>query len=409
MAAVDYVEMRLEETPIWTNADTSATPYRLATEKLYLPVRSARLSANPSHLRRSDELRGLQAEPVALVETFEPAGSLSVRAYAKELVWLLTLAGWTMTYTAGGATTTGPAKTTATGVNALNSATVNVASTADFATSGTFILGGVATTYTGKTSTSFTGCGNHAATTGGETINDNVPVGAAKWVATKRDAIDAQTAQIAINHKDESVLLKGNGYGVSSLNMTATGEVSADLVGLWLRRLAVDSSTVPSYATQTIPPFRRGELSLAWLTGGGRPSDFSFAIANSLERVYDLSLTPPTAFPNALEYGDGQVQVTGSIPKRSLDADDYDALLAATTFAATARWKSATNIGATSYPYQLWLEMPSCQYLSGDSEDMGNKRRVGASYDFFAAYDETLGYDAKITIVNATTSIATYP
>jgi len=62
------------------------------------------------------------------------------------------------------------AATTATGVNALNSATVNVGSTTGFPAAGTFDLGGVPTTYTGVSATSFTGCGNHAATVGGEPI-----------------------------------------------------------------------------------------------------------------------------------------------------------------------------------------------------------------------------------------------
>jgi hypothetical protein len=62
------------------------------------------------------------------------------------------------------------AATTADGVNALDSATVNVVSTAGFPAAGTFDLGGVPTTYTGVSATSFTGCGNHAATVGGEDI-----------------------------------------------------------------------------------------------------------------------------------------------------------------------------------------------------------------------------------------------
>ena len=60
--------------------------------------------------------------------------------------------------------------TAATGVNALNSGTINVTSTTGFAASGTAYLTNVAFTYTALTGTSFTGCGNHAATTGGETI-----------------------------------------------------------------------------------------------------------------------------------------------------------------------------------------------------------------------------------------------
>jgi len=64
----------------------------------------------------------------------------------------------------------GLATTNATGVNALNSATVNVGSTARFPASGTAYLAGVAFTYTGVTATSLTGCGNHAATVGGEKV-----------------------------------------------------------------------------------------------------------------------------------------------------------------------------------------------------------------------------------------------
>lgn len=64
--------------------------------------------------------------------------------------------------------------TTASGVNALNSATINTATnpiTQGFSTGGGIaLLSGVAFTYTGITSSSFTGCGNHAATTGGEAI-----------------------------------------------------------------------------------------------------------------------------------------------------------------------------------------------------------------------------------------------
>jgi hypothetical protein len=62
--------------------------------------------------------------------------------------------------------------TTATGVNALNSATVNVGSTAGFPVSGTFYLNNNPVTYTGGGGggTQFTGCGNHAATVGGEPV-----------------------------------------------------------------------------------------------------------------------------------------------------------------------------------------------------------------------------------------------
>lgn len=61
--------------------------------------------------------------------------------------------------------------TQAVGTNTLNSSTVNVGSTRFFPASGSFVMGGVTTTYTGTTATTFTGCGNHAATTGGEAMS----------------------------------------------------------------------------------------------------------------------------------------------------------------------------------------------------------------------------------------------
>jgi hypothetical protein len=347
MPAADFVEVALEESPVHENANTAVTPHRIASNKLYLPVRSARLSPAPGHLDRSDELRGIQGAPARLIEMYEPGGALSERIYFKDLTWLLTLAGFVGTHTAGDGVITDP--------------------------------DGVV-----------------------------IPAGAERWVFAKRDTIDAQTAQVRINHKREDVELKGNGYAISQLGLNAAGELTADLVGLVLKRLAADTTTVPAYPSQQIPPARRGELLLTWLANGGRPADFSLSIANPVERVRDISIDPPSHYPNALEHAAEQVAVTGSIPKRALDADDFDALLAATTFAAEARWKSSKSIGVTGYKYALWIEMPSCQYVAGEPEEHGNKRRVGASYDFFAAYDEVAGYDVKLTLVNDVAAIATY-
>src|SRR5688500_15781777 len=128
MAAVDFVEVALEESPIYDGAPVVA-PYRVSTDKLYLPARSARIAPSPLHLDRADELRGVPGAPPRLIDGFEPVGGISVRAYAKLLTWLLELAGFQGTYTAGGAAVTGPEQTTVTGVNALDSAVINVGST----------------------------------------------------------------------------------------------------------------------------------------------------------------------------------------------------------------------------------------------------------------------------------------
>jgi hypothetical protein len=347
MAAKDFCEICLEETPIPEDAVKTATPYRLANEEVYLPARAARLSPGVQHLDRADELRNITGAVPRLIEGYEVGGSISERCYLKDLTWLLAIAGFDYVHTAGDGLITDP-------------------------------------------------------------DGDAIPVGTHRWVYSKRDAITARTAQMRLNYATEDILLTGNGIGVPQLQLTAAGELSADLVGMVLARAAADTTTVPAVAASTIPPIRRGDLFLSWLSGGGKVADFSVQVANALERINSLSKDPPSYFPDDLELGNDQVQVTGSVPKRVLDGTDYDALLAATSFAAVARWVTPKVIGATAYKYSLWVEMPSCQLVSGDADELGNKRRHGANYDFFAAYDEALGYDVKITVVNDVAAIDTW-
>lgn len=407
MAAVDFAVVQLEESPLSERTVASGlTPNRIATEKLYVPHQSFGLEANPQYVDRSDEQRAILGSVPKLLESYAPSGSFTERCYLDDISWWLYMVGFAPVKTAGGATVTDPDSTTATGVNALNSATVIVADTSLFPTAGTFIMGGAATTYTGKTATSFTGCANHAATVGGETINNNVPTGCNKWVWTKRPGINAQTAQVILNYADEAVQKQGNGIAMSDLSISGDGAMQANLMGLLLRRLAVDSATVPSYTTQAVPPIRRGDLYLSWLASGGAVDDFNFQITNPLNPGRSMSVLPPSNFPDLMEYGDQQVTVTGSIPKRVLAAADIDALLNASTFSAKARWKTPKVIGATTYNYSMWLEMPAAQLTAGSADDLANKRRHGGSYSWEAAYDETAGYDVKITVVNATTSVA---
>lgn len=305
MPAVDFVQIALEESALNEQTfDDAATPSRISTNLLYPPSRSARLAPSPAHLSRADEMRGIEGEVPRLIDGYEPAGVLTTRAYGDLMTWLFELAGFVGTPTAGGAAVAGPVKTTAVGVNAVNSVTVNVVSTAGFPTSGSFVMGGVATTYTGKTATTFTGCGTHAATTGGEVISDLVPTGATLWTFVKRGGINAKTARIRNNYADENVLLEGYGYAVASLGLNAAGEASADLMGLFLRRLAADAVTVPAVPASSTLPFRRGDLYVSALAGGGRISDFTVNITNPLERVNSLSLDPPSDWPDAMEHGD---------------------------------------------------------------------------------------------------------
>lgn len=401
-----FLQLQMEESPRYEGAPAVA-PYRLATEKVYFPTTSGGFDPEPQHDDRADELRGAEGDPELLIETYEPEGGIEERCYLNNLTWLLALAGLQYVATPGGAAVTGPQQTTVVGVNGLNSAVVNVVSTAGWESTGSFVMGGVATTYTGKTATSFTGCGNHAATVGGEVVNDLVPAGVTKWVFSKRGGITAKTAQIIAQYEAEAVTLRGQGFGVSEIKLDAAGKLVADIMGLVVGNIA-PSADVPVYDSAQIPAVRRGDLFLTWLAAGGTIEDFNLTLSNPLERVRSQSLETPSYFADLMEHGDEKVRLGGSIPKRRLADADIDATMAATPFAAKAQWRTPKNIGATSKKYLLHVDMPRCQLTKASIARLSNNRRHGGSYDWVARQDETLGYDFRVTLLNAVSSIETY-
>ena len=411
MAAVDFVEVRIEEDPLFENfvSVPGTGPHRLGTEKLYMAGRTAQVVPGVQFKSRDDEFRGISGAVPKLLDHFEPSGALSEYAYYDDLVWLLHLAGFDGVHTAGGAAVGDPDTTTATGVNAINSAAINVASTALFPAAGNAMLAGTLFTYTGITATSFTGCGAHAATVGGEVIANNVPTGVHKWVFSKKTGIVAPTAQIRVNYADENQLWTGNGFAISQLSCSGEGELAATLLGMVVKRAAADTTTVPVLTTQAVPPVRRGDLFLSFLAGGGAIADFSWQIENPIAAIRTMSILPPSNYPDTMEFDTAQAKVSGTVPKRIAAGVDLDAVMAATTFAAKARYKSPKVIGATTYPYSAWLEMPSAQYTAGTIEELKNARRFGVpDLAFEAAYDEVAGYDARWTIVCGTASVKTF-
>jgi hypothetical protein len=121
-----------------------------------------------------------------------------------------------------------------------------------------------------------------------------------------------------------------------------------------------------------------------------------------MERGRTLGIA--SKFADVLEMGDGPAVIcTGSIPKRVIDADDWDALLAGTGFTVKVKWTSTVNIGATSYKYTFWLECLNAQYMDGGPEALANKRRHGGSFNWKSTNTGTAG-STKLTLVNATAS-----
>lgn len=321
----------------------------LSSKVIYTPLNTAQPQLNPSHLERDDELRGID-EPISiLAESYDPSWSLATRLYPD-------LAGFEL--------------------KAMLGAPV-------------------------------IGVGNGVIT---DPDGATIPTGVTRHVFTAPYAPtggNPQTTQRQFSYFDETFFLKAKGCATDTLSISspATGGVQLAASGpaLYLVRQA-DPSLTPSYETLTIAPFERSHLTIqTFLSGTGETADFTVNVANPAQTVRTLGVA--SKFPDVMEKGDAPIVVSGSIPKRHLDADDWDALLAATGFTVKARWQSTISIGATSYKYTLWLECNNAQYTGGDPDPLANTRVTGASYNWKATYAGTPG-SSKFTLCCATTSYA---
>lgn len=444
------VQIAYEQTPRYENAPVVA-PYVVSTAVRYMPIQSFRLHPSPGLVNREDELRGVEGAVAQLVNSYAPSGDVSVRAYANDMIFLLGLAGYQATVTAGAATldqwtvTQGGTWTGGTFTLTIGAATTNpipwnatalqvqqalaalstVGQNNVFCTGGplpgtpvtvifTGALGGISQTLTGSaaalTGTAAAVTLAHTATgaSGGPQLPDGgyAPSGVNVWVFNKRTGLNAKTAQLQMVYFNEGVYLQGQGFGVTALGGNADGSITGSLTGLVVARLAVDPNLSPAYDTQAIPWFRHGDIKLTWLSGTAVASDFTWSLANPLEAIQTLGVA--SFFPDTIYQGPGRTLMTGTIPKRALGAADWDALIGASTFAAVASWRSPKSIGSGAtgtYPYSMYIQAPSCQYVGGDPDPLTNARRFGASYNWFAAYDETAGYDAKITLTSSLTAL----
>jgi hypothetical protein len=450
------VQIAYEQTPRYENAPT-VSPYAVSTAVRYMPITSFRMTPAPGLADRSDELRGVEGSVPQLLDSFTPAGDIAVRAYVNDLIWLLGLAGFQATVVAGAATadvwtitttgiptggsftaavtpgggtlvTTGPIPYNATAqqvADAIKAAcdASGQTSVRVFASGGplpTGVLVTLAGSASGRATTIALGVNNLTGgttpapafthtTTGANGGSAALPdggyptTGTNVWTFAKRTGLNAKSAQILAAYVNEQVFLQGQGMVLSALNGNAAGQITGTLQGLVVKRVN-DPNLAPSFDTQAIPHLREGDMFLTWLTGGGIVSDFTWAIANPVEMIRSLGVA--SYYPDTMYQGPGRVAVTGTIPKRALSATDWDALVAAGTFAAVATWHSPKQIGTSGYGYSMFMQMPSAQYVGGDPDPLTNARRFGASYNWFAAYDETAGYDVQFVLVTSLAATA---
>jgi hypothetical protein len=239
-----------------------------------------------------------------------------------------------------------------------------------------------------------------------------IPTGAFRHVWTAPfgpSGLHPQTAQFQAAYKDESVFFKLKGAAATDAvdRHARRGRRSAEELGPG----AVHAAHSPTrrspraYESLSVVPFERGDLQLVtWGVGGvtATTEDFDIVIDNPVEVVSSLGIQ--SKFPDVMEKGAGPILFHGSIPKREINATDYDALLNATGFAAKARWSSAVVIAA-GYTYKQWVQFLNAQYVAGGPNALMNQRRIGASFDFKSTYNGTPG-SSSVTLVNGTSSYA---
>lgn len=352
--SLDCVEMCTEESPIYESATgagttpgTGTTPYRLSTQVRDPAIQTFDIDPAPGWEERKDEVRGLPAAPVAELDQFLPTFSFTERCYLNDLAWWLWLCGFTATITAGdGSTVKDPDSNT-------------------------------------------------------------IPVGATKWVLTRRSfaTIQAQTARFQVARVGEGYFEQLNGAALNSLSMSAAGGLNGAGQGLYYQSIA-DPNLAPTFDAPTILQVRRRDWTVpTWYSNRGTLTDFSWALSCPLTPDRDPGVQ---SFFNTKLYYEAVGELTGSVAFSDFAPADMTQLLGGGSIAAKFVWKTLTSIGATSYKYSMWLEMPALQYRSGKPDALTNVRRKGASFNWTAGWDTVAGYDARYTIVCADTGIGSY-
>lgn len=340
-----YLRARIESVP---GNETNTPTYN--TKVLFPPATSFAPSPNPAHLIRDDEIRNLDEPIQALAERYNPEWSLDCRMYPDVLGFMFTaLLGQPTTVVGAGAGTPDP---------------------------------------------------------------DAVPIPAGgfkhTWTAPfGPTGPNPKTMHLQAAYKDQSVFFDVKGAAIAQMALTTPetggGRFTASGPALYMPPPVADPALSPTYESLAIPPFFRSHLTLpTWLTGTGTTEDVSLTITNPVEAYSSLGVA--SRFPDVMEKADGPIVFTGSIPKRQLDVDDLNALMAATGFPAVIRWKS-TAVIASGYTYGLWVAFDNAQYVGGGPNALENVRRIGGSFDFRSTSDG-VGASTTVTLVNATASYA---
>lgn len=162
-------------------------------------------------------------------------------------------------------------------------------------------------------------------------------------------------------------------------------EMDASCVGLTCADIA-DPVITPSL--DTAAPFRKGDMTITWMTDTAVTTDFDFKIVNQIEAIN--AFLGASLYPDTLQYkNDALPTVSGTIGKQSMADADIAALAAGTPFAVT--------IALTRGSMGVTLVMPACQLVSVDRDPIEAKRRREGKYGWEARYPAGGGAYATAT------------
>lgn len=235
-----------------------------------------------------------------------------------------------------------------------------------------------------------------------------IPAGATRHTWTAPYAVGSVPQTIMFRIADPEGPMYYDVRGASVENVEVTSPDSGGITVTWSGKANYISRTADpvltaSYESLAIEPFLRAFASLSWLASSANTDSLSWQVQKNVthERTYGgLS-----KWPDLVEHGEGVVQPSGTINKRTINTFDWDALIAATRFTVLAGYVH-TDFVTGSYPYKVYLQAPSTSaaYATGGPDDIQNRKRTPASFNFRFTRDSAAS--CAIQVVNATASYA---
>ncbi len=254
--------------------------------------------------------------------------------------------------------------------------------------------------------------GDVTKTPGGAAVTDPdsaaVPAGCTKWVYNFAEDTPKTAQIIAKDAGGKFWKLTGAGLSSIAFKFGDDGVLGCDLelVGLFGGEIE-DPSLTPTFDAAT--PFRQGDMTLEWLTESAVTKGFDFTLAAGLET--DKGFSVVSDYPDTIQFGndeDSLPSVAGTIDKRTVATVDLNALHEGGQFAAVIKLTHREKIGQTGRTSAMWIEMPGCQHVSWDPDDIANVRRRETRFGWEARVDEATHTLCTITLVNATSAYETY-